>query len=76
MLRSFCEACFTVHPSRDLLIHATISRTLKAQGANHDHRNPRASLQARIQKQLQATGSSSFEEVLLRLCSASNPSPR
>jgi hypothetical protein len=50
-----------------LLIHPTLSRTLepKELAMTIEIRDP--SLEARIQKQIQATGSGSVEEVLLRL---------
>jgi hypothetical protein len=50
-----------------LLIHPTLSRTLKPKEPAMTIEIRDASLEARIQKQLQATGSSSVEEVLLRL---------
>src|ERR1700675_2150324 len=50
-----------------LLIHPTLSRTLKPKEPSMTIEIRDASLEARIQKQLQATGSSSVEEVLLRL---------
>src|SRR5260370_36728145 len=55
------------HPSGDLLIHHTLSRTLKPKEPTMTIEIRDASLEARIRKQLQATGSSSVEEVLLRL---------
>jgi hypothetical protein len=50
-----------------LLIHPTLSRTLKLKEPTMTIEIRDASLEARIQKQLQATGSCSVEEVLLRL---------
>ena len=50
-----------------LLIHPTLSRTLKPQELTMTIEIRDASLEARIRKQLQATGSSSVEKVLLRL---------
>ena len=49
------------------MIHPTLSRTLKPQEPTITIEIRNASLETRIQKQLQATGSSSVEEVLLRL---------
>jgi len=46
------------------LIHPTISRTLKPKEPTPTIEIRDASLEARIRKQLQATGSSSVEEVL------------
>jgi hypothetical protein len=54
-------------PPEILLIHHTLSRTLKPKEQTMTIEIRDASLEARIQKQLQATGSSSVEEVLLRL---------
>jgi hypothetical protein len=68
MSRSFCETRdSTVRLSGDVLIHPTLSRTLKPKEPimTIEIRDP--SLEARIQKQLQATGSASVEEVLLCL---------
>jgi hypothetical protein len=50
-----------------LLIHPTLSRTLNPKEPTMTIEIRDASLEARIRKQLQATGSSSVEEVLLRL---------
>jgi hypothetical protein len=50
-----------------LLIHPTLSRTLKPKEPTMTIEIRDASLEARIQKRLQSTGSSSVEEVLLRL---------
>jgi len=50
-----------------LLIHLTLSRTLKPKEPATTIEIRDASLEARLRKQLQATGSSSVEEVLLRL---------
>ena len=50
-----------------LLIHPILSRTPKPKEPTMTIEIRDASLEARIQKQLQATGSSSVEEVLLRL---------
>jgi hypothetical protein len=49
------------------LIHPTLSRTLKPKEPTMTIEIRDASLEARIRKQLQATGSSSVEEVLLCL---------
>jgi len=49
------------------LIHPALSRTLKPKERIMTIEIRDASLEARIRKQLQATGSSSVEEVLLRL---------
>jgi hypothetical protein len=49
------------------LIHSTLSRTLKPKEPTKTIEIRDATLEARIRKQLQATGSSSVEEVLLRL---------
>src|SRR6202035_2684591 len=49
------------------LIHHILSRTLKPKELTMTIEIRDASLEARIQEQLQATGSSSVEEVLLRL---------
>jgi len=49
------------------LIQLSLSRNLKAEGRPMNIEIRDASLEARIQKQLQATGSASVEEVLLRL---------
>jgi hypothetical protein len=54
-----------------LLIHPTLSRTLKPKELAMTIEIRDASLEARIRKQLQATDSSSVEEVLLRLLEAS-----
>jgi hypothetical protein len=54
-------------PPGILLIHPTLSRTLKPKQPTMTIEIRDASLKARIRKQLQATGSSSVEEVLLRL---------
>jgi hypothetical protein len=68
MLRAPCETLdSTAHPSWILLIHPTLSRTLKPKERAMTIEIRDASLEARIRKQLQATGSSSVEEVLLRL---------
>jgi len=56
-----------------LLIHHTLSRTLKPKERTMTIEIRDASLEARIQKQLQATGSSSVEEVLLRLLEIAIP---
>ena len=70
--------CFAFFPKRGvprpiplgiLLIHHTSSRTLKPKEPTMTIEIRDASLEARIRKQLQATGSSSVEEVLLRLFS-------
>ena len=53
-----------------LLIHPTLSRPLKPTERPMTIEIRDASLEARIQEQLQATGSSSVEEVLLRLLEA------
>jgi len=50
-----------------LLIHHTLSRTLNLKERTMTIEIRDASLEARIRKQLQTTGSSSVEEVLLRL---------
>jgi hypothetical protein len=50
-----------------LLIHPTLSRTLKPEERTVTIEIRDASLEARIRKQLQAIGSSSVDEVLLRL---------
>jgi len=49
------------------LIHPTLSRTLNPKELTMTIEIRDASLEARIRRQLQATGSSSVEEVLLRL---------
>jgi hypothetical protein len=54
-------------PLEILLIHPTLSRTLKPSEPTMTIEIRDASLEARIRKQLQATGSSSVEEGLLRL---------
>jgi len=54
-------------PGGFLLIHHTLSQTLKPKEPTMTIEIRDASLEARIRKQLQATGSSSVEEVLLRL---------
>jgi hypothetical protein len=51
----------------DLLIHPTLFRTLKPKELTMTIEIRDASLEARLRKQLQATGSRSIEEVLLRL---------
>jgi hypothetical protein len=63
------------YPSGILLIHPTLSRTFKPKEPTMTIEIRDASLEARIRKQLQSTGSSSVEEVLLRLLER-NPSPR
>jgi hypothetical protein len=60
------------HPLAILLIHAALSRTLKTKEPTMTIEIRDASLEARIRKQLQATGSSSVEEVLLRLLEATS----
>jgi hypothetical protein len=55
------------HPSWIVLIHPTLSRTLKREESTMTIEIRDAALEARIQKQLQSTGSRSVEEVLLRL---------
>jgi hypothetical protein len=49
------------------LLHPALSRTLKPKELTVNIEIRDAALEARIQKQLQATGSASVEEVLLRL---------
>ena len=56
-----------------LLIHPTFSRTLKPKESAMTIEIRDASLEARIQKQLQATGSSSVEKALLRLLETASP---
>jgi hypothetical protein len=53
-------------PPGILLIHPALSRTLKPKEPTMTIEIRDASLDSRIKKQLQATGSSSVEEVLLR----------
>jgi hypothetical protein len=50
-----------------VLIHPTLSRTRKPKAPTMTIEIRDASLEARIRKQLQVTGSSRIEEVLLRL---------
>ena len=61
---------------RMLLIHPALSRTLKPKEPTMTIEIRDASLEARIRKQLQATGSSSVEEVLLRLLDAQEEQDR
>jgi hypothetical protein len=54
------------------LIHPTLPLTLKPKDPTTTIEIRDASLEARTQKQLQATGSSSVEQVLLRLLEATS----
>jgi hypothetical protein len=68
MLRVLCEAWdSTVPPLWGLLIHHILSHTLKSKEPNMTSEIRDASLEARIRRQVHAAGSSSVEELLLRL---------
>jgi hypothetical protein len=61
------------NPSGILLIHPTVSVPLKPKEPAMTTEIRDASLEARLRKQLQATGSSSVEEVLLRVLETAYP---